>query len=76
MLFFEISLLYYDFSIVSDTRMPGLSLIMAQNEDAYEYLVDELGYDLLANGNCPVFDEAIGDFISDAEHAHFCCEYI
>ena len=76
MLFFESSSLYYDFSIVSDTRMPGLSLIMAQNEEAYEYLADELGYDLLQNGNCPVFDEAVGDFISDAEHAHFCCEYI
>ena len=76
MLFFEISLLSYDFTIVSDTRMPGLSLIMAQNEEAYEYLADELGYDLLANGNCPVFDDSVGDFISDAEHCHFLYEYI
>ena len=68
--------LSYDFTIVSDTRMPGLSLIMAQHEEAYEYLADELGYDLLPNGDCPVFQSAVGDFISDAEHAHFYCEYI
>ena len=66
----------YDFTIVSGTPINGVSLVMAQNEDAFSYLTDELEYHILSDGSAPLFTEAVGDFISDAEQAHMCCNYI
>ena len=66
----------YDFTIVANTPINGVSLVMAQNEDAFSYLTDELNYHILSDGSAPLFSEAVGDFISDAEHAQLCCDYI
>tara|TARA_B100001778_G_scaffold320635_1_gene311213 strand:- start:1309 stop:1524 length:216 start_codon:yes stop_codon:yes gene_type:complete len=66
----------YDFQIISNTLLDGVSLVMAQNEDAFSYLTDELNYQTLEDGSAPVFTEVVGDFISDAEQAHMCCNYI
>ncbi len=66
----------FDFQIISKSEIPGISLIVAQNEDAFSYLTDELNYTTLTDGSAPVFPETVGDFISDAEHAHLCCEYV
>ena len=66
----------YDFQIISKAEVPGLSLIIAQNEDAFSYLTDELQYTTLKDGSAPVWKETVGDFISDAEQAHLCCEYV
>ena len=49
---------------------------MAQNEDAFSYIQDELEYHTLSDGSAPLFTEAVGDFISDAENAHLSCSYI
>ena len=65
----------YDFQIF-DTELLGVSLVCAQNEDAFRYLVDETEYSVFADGTTPIFEERIGDFISDAEHAHLCCELV
>ena len=65
-----------DFQIISNPDISGISLIVAQNEDAFSYLTDELNYTTLKDGSAPVFPEMIGDFISDAENAHLCCDYV
>ena len=38
-----------DFEIIADTKVPGISLVVAQNEDAYSYLY-EADMTVLANG--------------------------
>ena len=49
---------------------------MAQTEEAYNYIVDELEYTTLSDGSCPLFTDKVGDFISDAECAHLSTSYI
>ena len=66
----------FDFTIVSGTPVDGVSLVMAQNEDAFSYLTDELKYTTLQDGSAPIWNEMVGDFISDAGQAHLCCDYI
>ena len=61
----------FDFQIISDTLVPGISLVVAQNEDAFSYLTEEEDYTYLNDGSVPLINESIGDFISDAEHAQF-----
>ena len=76
-MFFEKSSLLattFDFTIVN-SNISGISQIIPQNEDAYNYLVDEVHYTVFRDGSSALFDERIGDFISDAEHAHLCCAY-
>lgn len=65
----------FDFQIIS-TEIPGISQVVPQNEDAFSYLVDEANLYVFNNGTSVLFDERIGDFISDAGHAHLCCEYV
>ena len=55
-----------DFQIISNTAIPGLSLVMPLNEDAYNYLTEESGHSVLADGSAPLFTDNVGDFISDA----------
>ena len=65
----------YDFQIFN-SEISGISLVCAQNEDAFRYLVDEAHLTVFEDGSSALFDERIGDFISDAEHAHLCCNYV
>ena len=66
----------YDFQIVG-TNLAGVSAVIAQNEDAFRYLVDEVNYAVFEDGTAPLFDDRIGDFIcADAGHAHMCCELV
>ena len=66
----------YDFRVIGHTRLPGMSLIVAQNESAFSYLTDECDLNVLPDGSAPVFNDCVGDFISDAENAHLCCDYV
>ena len=66
----------FDFKIVRDTQVPGISLVMAQNEDAFSYITEEEDLAYLADGSVPLATDQVGDFISDAEHAHLCCNYV
>ena len=65
----------YDFQIF-DTELLGVSLVCAQNEDAFRYLVDEAHLTVFEDGTAPLFQEYVGDFVSDAEHAHLCSELV
>jgi len=64
-----------DFRIVGITEVPSLSLIYAQNEDAFNYLTDELDMAYLQDGSCPIDRSRVGDFISDSSFAHMTCSY-
>ena len=66
----------FDFKILSETKFPGLSLIVANNEEAFDYLKDECKYLHLEDGTVPIFPDFVGDFINDAEHAHLSTEYV
>ena len=65
----------FDFQII-DSNIAGISQVIAQNEDAFRYLVDEAHFTVFQDGTAALFNERVGDFISDAEHAHLCCEYV
>ena len=65
----------FDFQIV-ESNIPGISQVVAQNEDAFRYLVDEAHFTVFEDGTAALFDERVGDFISDAGHAQQCCELV
>ena len=65
----------FDFTI-AETNLPGVSRVVPQNEDAFSYLVEETLLTVFQDGSTVLFDERLGDFISDAEHAHLCCTYV
>ena len=64
----------YDFKIVG-SNISGVSQVIAQNEEAYNWLVEEAHMTVFADGSSALFSERVGDFISDAGHAHLCCSY-
>ena len=61
-----------DFQIITTTDVPGISLVVAQNEDAFSYLTEEEDMAYFQDGSVPLATDQVGDFISDAEHAHLC----
>ena len=61
----------YDFHI-SVTEIPGVSLVMAQNEDAFSYITDECDYATLPNGAAPMADTKVAHFIETSEQHHLC----
>jgi len=65
----------FDFTIV-DTNIAGISQIIPQNEEAYTYLVEEAHFTVFKDGSAALWDESVGDFISDASYAHLCCELV
>ena len=64
-----------DFRIIGITEVPSLSLIYAQNDDAFNYITDELDMAYLQDGSCPIDRSRVGDFISDTASAHMCWAY-
>ena len=66
----------FDFQIIDRSDSSETSLIVARNEEAYNYLIDEEGRDVLPNGSALISNNEVGDFISDAGWAHLCCELV
>ena len=66
----------YDFTIVSQTEIPGISQVIPQNEDAYNYLVDEAHFTVMQDGSACLFEELIGDFVSDAGWEKLACQIV
>ena len=64
----------FDFTIL-DTEIAGMCKVVPQNEDALRYLTDETHYSVFQDGSTVLFDENVGDFISDAGYSHLCCEF-
>ena len=65
----------FDFTIVP-TRVDGISSVMPMNEDAYNWMVAEANLAPLPDGSTVLFDELVGDFVSDAGYAHMACELV
>ena len=65
----------FDFKIVS-TNIAGISSIEPQNEDALDYLVNEAHMTVFTDGSAALFDDRLGDFISDAGWAHFSSQLV
>ena len=65
----------YDFTIVS-TNVDGISAVMPWNEEAYNWMTQEAHLSSFPDGSTVLFDDTVGDFISDASHAQLCCEYV
>ena len=51
-------------------------MLVAQNEDAFSYLTEEEDMAYFQDGSVPLATDQVGDFISDAEHAHFCAALV
>ena len=60
-----------DFQVMVRTDFPGLSYVVAQNEDAFSYLTEEEDLPYANDGSVLLPTSQVGEFISDAEHAHF-----
>ena len=67
---------HFDFQIIGKTDVPGISLVVAQNEDAFTYLTEEAEMTTLRDGSAPLATDAVGDFISDCGWAHMACSYV
>ena len=66
----------FDFTIISPTNVPGVSLIVAQNEDAFNYLTDDEDLNYFQDGSVPLDTDRIGDFISDSSWVGFNSELV
>ena len=66
----------FDFQIISDTLVPGISLVIAQNEDAFNYLTDEEDYSYLQDGSVPIVNDVLNTFVSDAERAQLSTRFV
>ena len=64
-----------DFKIISNTTVPGLSLVYALNENAYHHLVDE-NIQVMDFGAAPIDSDDVGDFISDAGWSNLSAELV
>ena len=62
----------FDFQIVARTDVPGISLVVAQNEDAFSYLTEEEDFAYFTDGTVPLATDRVSDFIYDAECAQLC----
>tara|TARA_B100000073_G_scaffold146000_1_gene120171 strand:+ start:345 stop:560 length:216 start_codon:yes stop_codon:yes gene_type:complete len=60
----------YDFQIIR-SGVPGISLVMSMNEDAFSYITDEADMNILPNGAALLSNYRIWDFIDDAERCQF-----
>jgi len=68
--------LTFDFQIIKSSDFPGISLVIAQNEDAFSYITEEEKMGYLSDGSVPLASDKVGDFISDAEWAHLSSQLI
>ena len=65
----------FDFKIVG-SNISGISQIIPLHEDALNYLTEEVQYTVFKDGSAALWDENVGDFISDAGYAHLCCDLV
>ena len=66
----------FDFQIIARTDVPGISLVVAQNEDAFSYLTEEEDLAYLSDGSVPLATDRVDSFIHDAEQAQFCAALV
>ena len=64
----------FDFTLVS-SGVRGMSLVMSQNEQAYDFLTDEMDMMTIADGSAPLDDNRLSSFAQLAESAHLACDF-
>ena len=65
-----------DFTIITPSECPGVSLVIANNEDAFSYLTEEEHFAYLKDGSVPLATHKVGDFISDAGWDKYSCDLV
>ena len=66
----------FDFTIISNTAIPGVSLVVSHNEEAFSYITEEADMCHLEDGSVPLATDKVGDFISDAGWDKYSCELV
>ena len=66
----------FDFHIISRTDVPGISLVVAQNEDAFVYATETGDMDCLSDGSIPLASDKVGDFVSDCGWDNYSCTLV
>ena len=64
----------YDF-VLLNSGVPGMSLVMSLNEDAFSFITDEVDMTTIADGSAPLDNSRLSDFIDIAERAHLSCAF-
>ena len=64
----------YDFQLLN-AGVPGMSLVMSMNEDAFSFITDEADMAIIADGSAPLDNSRLSEFIETAERAHFVCDF-
>jgi hypothetical protein len=64
----------YDFQLLS-SGVPGMSLVMSMNEDAFETITGEFEMTTIADGSVPLDNSRLSEFVHLAERAHFACDF-
>ena len=52
-----------------------MSLVMSQNEQAYDFLSDELDMMTISDGSAPLDNNRLSSFAQLAESAHLACDF-
>lgn len=66
--------LHYDFTLVN-SGVPGMSLVMALNEEAFETITEEFDMTCINGGGAPLDNSRLSDFVHLAERAHLACDF-
>ena len=64
----------YDFTLLS-SGVPGMSLVMSNNEEAYDFLTGEMDMMTISNGSAPLDNNRLSTFAESAENAHLACDF-
>ena len=64
----------YDFQLLS-SGVPGMSLVMSMNEDAFETITGEFDMTVISGGGAPIDNSRLSDFVHLAERAHLACDF-
>ena len=64
----------YDFQLLN-SGVPGMSLVMSMNEDAFSFITDEADMTTIADGSVPLDNKRLASFVETAELAQFCCDF-
>ena len=64
----------FDYTLVN-SGVPGMSLVMSMNEDAFESITGEFDMTTIANGAAPIDNSRLSEFVHLAESAHLCCDF-
>jgi len=64
----------FDFTLVS-SGVPGMSLVMPMNEEAFDAITDEFEMTVISNGSAPLDNNRLSDFKHLAERAQLACDF-